>query len=196
MLNHKFTLRETVLVFVAAVLALGIFYYQVVYKNYQTALKQYDTTNVQEQVTVLSAKASKMKHMQEYIDAHEGVSSGEVAVYNNLANEIDALAGVFASASNVSINWQEPYLTDNIVRRNADITVQVPSYSEAENIVNGIANLKYRCVISTMSINGGNTDSVDTSNNVSVSMSVTFFETIDGADNTNGLIVEDDANSN
>lgn len=196
MLNHKFTLRETVLVFVAAVLALGIFYYQVVYKNYQSALKQYDTTNVQEQVTVLSAKASKMKHMQDYIDAHEGVASGEVAVYNNLANEIDALAGVFVNASNVSINWQEPYLTDNIVRRNADITVQVPSYSEAESIVNGIANLKYRCVISTLSINGGNTDSVDTSNNVSVSMSVTFFETTDGADNTNGLIMEDDTSSN
>ena len=196
MLNHKFTLRETVLVFVAAVLALGIFYYQVVYKNYQSALKQYDTTNVQEEVTVLSAKASKMKHMQEYIDAHEGTSSGEVAVYNNLANEIDALAEVFTGASNVSINWQEPYVADTIVRRNADITLEVPSYSDAETIIDSIANLKYRCVISTLSINGGDTDNVSVSNTVTVSMSVTFFETTDGAANTNGLVTQDDTSSN
>lgn len=191
MLKHKFTLRETILVLVAAVLAVGIFYYQFIFKNYENAVKMYDTTNMEEQVTVLTAKAAKMKHMQDYIDSHEGQSSGEVAVYNNLANEIDALAGVFASASNVSISWAEPYLTDNIVRRNADITVQTANYQQAEEIVNGIANLKYRCIISSMSITGGNQESVDTSSNVTVSLSVTFFETTDGATDTNGLIVED-----
>lgn len=191
MLKHKFTLRETVLVLVAAVLAVGIFYYQFIFKNYENAVKMYDTTSMEEQVTVLTAKAAKMKHMQDYIDSHDGQASGEVAVYNNLANEIDALAGVFTSASNVSISWSEPYLTDNIVRRNADITVQTANYSQAEEIVNGIANLKYRCIISSMSITGGNQESVDTSSNVTVSLSVTFFETTDGAADTNGLIVED-----
>lgn len=194
MLKHKFSLRETVLVIVAAVLALSIFYYQVIYKNYQDALKQYDTSNVTEQLTVLTAKAAKMKNMETYVKEHQGKTVGEVAVYNNLSNEIEALGNVTANrAKSVSISWSEPTLTDNIVRRNADITVVTGSYGEAESLINDIADLKYRCVISSLSITGANSSSVDSADSVTTVMSVTFFETTDGAANTNGLVVSADS---
>lgn len=45
----------------------------------------------------------------------------------------------------------------------------------------------YKCIISSLSISGSDTMSVNTSESVSVSMTVTFFETIDGAVNINGL---------
>ncbi len=192
MLKHKFTLRESLLVLVAAVLALGIFYYEVIYKNYQDAVKRYDTSNIQEQTEILTAKATKMKSMENYIEEHKDSNLGEVAVYNNLTNEIEALAEVFGN-QNVSISWQEPYLTDSIVRRNAEITVKVSSYAEAESIVNQVANLKYRCIISSLSINGGNNQSVEESSEISLSMSVTFYETIEGATDTNGLVIEEES---
>ena len=50
MLKHKFSLRETILVCIAAILALGIFYYEAIEKNYQKALHQYDTTNMQSEM--------------------------------------------------------------------------------------------------------------------------------------------------
>lgn len=191
MLNHKFSLRESLLVIVAAIVGLGIFYYQFVYKEYQNALKQYDNTIAEEQTTILLAKANKMQAMQNYIEQHADESTGEVASYNNLANEIDALATIINDkSSNVSINWSEPYLTDTIVRRNADITLHVSSYNEAENIIQDIANLQYKCVISSLSISGTNTTNIDETNDVTVSMEVTFFETIEGAENTNGLIID------
>ncbi len=191
MLKHKFSLRESVLVIVAAIVGLGIFYYQFVYKEYQNALKQYDKTTVEEQTTILLAKANKMQTMQNYIDQHAQETMGEVSTYNNLANEIDSLASILNDkSSNVSINWAEPYLTDTIVRRNADITLHVSSYNEAENIIQNIANLQYKCVISSLSISGTNTSNIDETNDVTVSMEVTFFETIEGAENTNGLVID------
>ena len=105
-----------------------------------------------------------------------------------LANEIDVLANILQpTASNVSIQWAEPYLTDTIVRRNADITCTVPSYVIAESVIDQIVNLQYKCIISSLSISGSDTMSVNTSESVSVSMTVTFFETTDGAVNINGL---------
>ncbi len=191
MLKHKFSLRESLLVIIAAVVGLGIFYYQFVYKEYQNALRQYDNTTVEEQTTILLAKANKMQAMQNYIEQHVDESTGEVSTYNNLAKEIDALASILNDkSSNVSINWAEPYLTDTIVRRNADITLHVSSYNEAENIIQNIANLQYKCVISSLSISGTNTTNIDETNDVTVSMEVTFFETIEGSENTNGLIID------
>ena len=188
MLKHKFSLRETILLCIAAVLALGIFYYEAIEKNYQKALHQYDTTNLQSEMDLLDVKEAKMRSMESYIEEHSDANQGEVAVYNNLANEIDALANILQpTASNVSIQWAEPYLTDTIVRRNADITCTVPSYVIAESVIDQIVNLQYKCIISSLSISSSDTMSVDTSTGVSVSMTVTFFETIDGAGNTNGL---------
>lgn len=188
MLKHKFSLRETILLCIAAVLALGIFYYEAIEKNYQKALHQYDTTNMQSEMDLLDVKEAKMRSMESYIEEHSDANQGEVAVYNNLANEIDALANILQpTASNVSIQWAEPYLTDTIVRRNADITCTVPSYVIAESVTDQIVNLQYKCIISSLSISSSDTMSVDTSTGVSVSMTVTFFETIDGAGNTNGL---------
>lgn len=188
MLKHKFSLRETILLCIAAILALGIFYYEAIEKNYQKALHQYDTTNIQSEMDLLDVKEAKMRSMESYIEEHSDANQGEVAVYNNLANEIDALANILQpTASNVSIQWAEPYLTDTIVRRNADITCTVPSYVIAESVIDQIVNLQYKCIISSLSISSSDTMSVDTSTGVSVSMTVTFFETIDGAGNTNGL---------
>ena len=48
-------------------------------------------------------------------------------------------------------------------------------------------NLQYKCIISSLSISGSDAMSVNTSESVSVSMTVTFFETTDGAGNINGL---------
>lgn len=188
MLKHKFSLRETILLCIAAILALGIFYYEAIEKNYQKALHQYDTTNIQSEMDLLDVKEAKMRSMESYIEEHSDANQGEVAIYNNLANEIDALANILQpTASNVSIQWAEPYLTDTIVRRNADITCTVPSYVIAESVIDQIVNLQYKCIISSLSISSSDTMSVDTSTGVSVSMTVTFFETIDGAGNTNGL---------
>ena len=192
MLKHKFTLRESILLLVATILALGIFYYEVIYKNYQDALSKYDVTNIQQESEILTAKAVRKKTMETYIEEHKSTSFGEVATYNNITNEIEALAEIFED-KNISISWQEPYLIDSIVRRNVEISTKVGSYKEAEEIVNKIADLKYRCIISSLSINTRNNKSVEEENEITLSMSVTFYETVEGATDLSGLDVEESA---
>lgn len=193
MLKHKFTFKEIMLVILAAILALGIFYYQVIVKNYNDAKITYNTASLQDEQTVLLAKAQKLKIMQEYIDKHSDVDYGKIAVYNNQANEIEALANVFeGKIDNVSINWSEPSLTDNIVRRNATVSFKTSDYDLAKELIEDIISSKYKCVITNLSISSLKEESLTTSNEINVNFNLTFFETIEGASDTNGLVIEDE----
>lgn len=192
MLNRKFTLRETILILIAAILALGIFYYQVIVKDYNEAKVIYNVSSLEDELTVLSAKASRKKTMEDYIEKHNDEVVGEVAVYNNLANEIDALASVLnENVENVSINWNEPTLSNKTVRRNANITFNASSYSIAKQIVKDIANLQYRCIVTQLSMSTDSDNSLNRTDKVSVSMTVTFYETTEGSTNTSGLVESD-----
>lgn len=192
MLNRKFTLRETILILIATILALGIFYYQVIVKDYNEAKVIYNVSSLEDELTVLSAKASRKKTMEDYIEKHNDEVVGEVAVYNNLANEIDALASVLnENVENVSINWNEPTLSNKTVRRNANITFNASSYSIAKQIVKDIANLQYRCIVTQLSMSTDSDTSLNRTDKVSVSMTVTFYETTEGSTNTSGLVESD-----
>lgn len=192
MLNRKFTLRETILILIAAILALGIFYYQVIVKDYNEAKVIYNVSSLEDELTVLSAKASRKKTMEDYIEKHNDEVVGEVAVYNNLANEIDALASVLnENVENVSINWNEPTLSNKTVRRNANITFNASSYSIAKQIVKDIANLQYRCIVTQLSMSTDSDTSLNRTDKVSVLMTVTFYETTEGSTNTSGLVESD-----
>ena len=145
MLNHKFTLRETLLLLVAAFLALGIFYYQVVVKNYNEAKELYNTSGIAEELTILQAKVAKKQSMEDYLSKHSNDSYGEIAVYNNLSNEISALANIFdGKVDNVSISWSEPTLDGTIVRRNASISFKTNNYALTKNLVSNINSLQVR----------------------------------------------------
>lgn len=191
MLNRKFTLRETILILIAAILALGIFYYQVIVKNYNEAKVIYNVSSLEDEMTILTAKASRKKTMEDYISKHDDEVVGEVAVYNNLANEIEALSSIFdEKVENVSINWNEPTVSDKTVRRNANINVKVSSYDQAKQIVKDIANLKYRCIITRLSMSTDSDSSLNRTDTVNLSMTVTFYETTEGSTNTSGLVTE------
>lgn len=191
MLNRKFTLRESILILIAAILALGIFYYQVIVKNYNEAKVIYNVSSLEDEMTILTAKASRKKTMEDYISKHDDEVVGEVAVYNNLANEIEALSSIFdEKVENVSINWNEPTVSDKTVRRNANINVKVSSYDQAKQIVKDIANLKYRCIITQLSMSTDSDSSLNRTDTVNLSMTVTFYETTEGSTNTSGLVTE------
>lgn len=195
MLKHKFTLRELILLIIATVLALGIFYYEVILKGYTNAKSTYDTTTLEDQTSVLVLRAQKLKTMENYIEKHQDDKYGTVSVYNNLSNEVEALANVLKDADNVSINWSEPTLTDNIVRRNASVSFTTSSYSSAETIIKNINELQYKCIITSTAISDSDTSSLASSTKITAELELTFFETTDGAKTTSGLIVEDTSTS-
>ncbi len=190
MLKHKFSLREIILILIATVLALGILYYQVIVKNYNEAKSLYNSSGIADELNVLTLKAAKKKNMEDYISKHSNDTYGEIATYNNLANEINALANVFnGKVDNVSISWSEPTLDGTIVRRNASVSFKTNSYELAKTLVSNISGLRYRCIITSLSMSGSDNNNLSTTSEITVNLQVTFYETTTGASDTSGLTV-------
>lgn len=190
-MKHKFTSRELLLIIIAAFLALGIFYYELVYKSVVNSVNTYDVTSLQDQLIIEQAKASSEKQMKDAIEAEKAnPSTGEVEVYNNLANEVNELGRILnGCAEEVSISWASPTLTDTTVRRIATISFKAESYDTARSLIKSINDMKYKNSISKISL-AHSTSSTDTST-VTVSMTLTFFETTTGATSLEGLITTD-----
>lgn len=193
MLKHKFSFKEMILIIVAAILALGIFYYQIIVKNYNEAKVTYDVSTLQDEQTILLAKAQKLKSMQEYLETHSDETYGEIAVYNNQANEISALNEIFENnIENVSITWTDPSVVDSIVRRNATISFKTTNYDLAKELIEDVTQLKYRCIITSMQVSTSNSENLSESSSITITLNVTFFETIEGATSTSGLTIEEE----
>ena len=179
---------------IAAFLGLSIFYYEVVYKGVQETILSHDPETLQDQLTVYQAQAVKMKQMESEIASVEDTPHGEIAVYNNQANEILAMDSILNGVSGISITWASPVLTDTTVRRQAAISFTADSYDQAKTLVNRIHNMQYRNVISNLNISGKG-DSLQASSLVNVSMTVTFFETTNGAASQEGLVIDQSTTS-
>ena len=91
MLSHEFTKREKILLLICAVLFLGFFYYEVVYRNVQARLADYNTDTLVTEIQVETAKASKISQMQRVIEDSEGKVTGDLSIYNNQSAEITAM---------------------------------------------------------------------------------------------------------
>lgn len=189
MLNHKFTLRESILLILCAIVGLGIFYYEVAYKGFQDSLNRYNVENLENDVMIYQAKLAKMKQMETYVEEHKNDYYGEIALYNNLANEISELGRIFAGVNDLSISWSDPTLTDVTVRRIANISFTTTGYETVRSLINSLNNSTYRCLISDLAINADTNEVLNAEGDIKVTIRVTFFETVDENTNLDGLTI-------
>lgn len=189
-LNRKFSKKETVLILILTFALLGFIYYFFTYDYLESQLRSYDTTDLDSQITLEQKRAAMISQMKQDIANGTVAYSGEVATYNNLSNEMTELNNIFSGTSVYNFDFEEPEATDNTVRRNINITFTSNSYAEAEKIISSLYSCRYRCLISDLDIAAGSDSGVLQSGPVSVSMKVTFFETLQGATDTNGIIVD------
>ena len=193
MLKYKFSFREVILLLIAAVLGLCIFYYSVIYKSYTEAITKYDTSSLDSELLILSAKVTKLEEMEEYIDSHGDDYVGSVVSYDNIVNLLsDFSSDLDGNVENISISLDDPLNNDGIVRRNASISFSASNNSIVNNIITSISKSKYRVVINDVSVSADkNNDSLASSDKVNASLSLTFFETTSEAKYEYGLINED-----
>ena len=188
-MSRRFTFREMILLIVCALIGLGIFYYEFAYKGFQNALNAYNVEDLENQVVVYQAQVAKKKSMEAYISEHQGENLGELAIYNNLANEINELGRIFEGIDDISISWGDPTLMDTTVRRNARVTLKTRGYDSVIRLVNNINNCAYRCLISDLSISAARNEVLDSSAQITVNIVITFFERIDENSNLEGLTI-------
>ena len=188
-MNHKFTLRESLLLLLCVFVGLGILYYQVVYKGFERAIAQYDVAELETEVVVYQNQLARKKQMESYLNEHRGETLGEIAMYNNLANEISEVGRIFAGVDDLSISWGDPTLTDVTVRRNASISFSTTGYDKVTDLIRRLNRSAYRVLITDVSISAGKDEVLNNNGEIKTTIRVTFFEKVDNTTNLDGLVI-------
>ncbi|MCQ2516128.1 MAG: hypothetical protein MJ094_04615 [Saccharofermentans sp.] len=198
--NHKITIKEAIVIFVLSLAVIAYLYYAFFWTSYQRKLSSYNTIDIDSQIEVEQMRATSLTNMRNEIENSSNSNLGQIAIYNNQSNEIRELSSIITNnATGILMTWKDPVLDGSIVRRQVELTFIVDSYEEALDIISSISNCEYRLVINNLSIEGeeGVIEVIDYENDdityvdapISVSLTITFFETTVGADSEAGLIV-------
>lgn len=194
MLKREFTFKEKILILVAAVLALGLIYYNFVYKYFQNQMAIYDTATLENELLIEQGKATKISQMRQVIEESRGRVKGDLSVYNNQSNEIIEMGRIFdEDAYNVSVNWSDPVLNGTIIRRDVNITFSTNSYDNFKNVLKKMSEMTYRCLIRNVTVSDGRNNEetgMRESTELNASISVTFFETSEGATSLAGVTID------
>ncbi|MEE0955961.1 MAG: hypothetical protein U0L49_09155 [Eubacterium sp.] len=191
--NRALNKRELALLLVLTLLFLGLVYFRVVYLPVQEQLVEYDTAELEAQIAIEQAKAAKLDKMRKEIAENKGSETGEVATYDNIKNEIDLLNDILMTSTEYHLEWQQPEAAGDTVRRIVSISYTADDYDTALDIIRQIYQSKYRTLIRIAAIStdgSGDSRTLD-SGQISVNMDVIFYETLNGAVSTDGLIFTD-----
>lgn len=189
MMSRKFTTREKVLLLVCAVLLLGILYYRVVWVETANIIAANDVTLLEDEMLLEQMRATSKKQMVDEMAGGTMEPTGEVAVYNNLQNEINELNSILASADTYNIGFFDATLDGTTVRRDVNITFHTGDYGSMKSTLQKLHDCQYRCLIQDMTVSttaraeGG----IQRNGDINVSLKVTFYETTNNAETTIGL---------
>ena len=198
MLSRKFTTREKVLLLVMAIMLLGLFYYQVVYKQTEHMIAEYDTIDLENELTIVQGKAARKKKMEQEMAEGGQKANGEVATYNNITNEINELNAILANADTFNLSFGEAKAEGTTVRRDIQVSFQTGSYAKMKEFLQQLHDCRYRCLIRNVSVSAdaSNEKGINAAGDINVSLTVTFYETTFNAKSTEGLKTQEDSLAN
>lgn len=196
MKNRKFTNRETTLLLLLCLLLLVMFYYLILYRPVHLEVERCENERVmvEENLDIQMVKAARKRKMEEELKSAPDKMQGELLPYNNIKMEITDLYDALYPASTYSLSFSEAAASGNIVRRDISISFQADSYRKVYVILNRMHNSPYRCIIKDLSLSAdksrGEAGGMSDGKLITVNTTVTFYETLTGAENTNGLVFE------
>lgn len=189
-LNRSFSTRETVLILVLALLLVVACYYFLVVKNVSdtVAANNEQLAGIEMNIGAQESLAADRARMKAELDElGDDETLPEVAVYDNIRNELNELNTLLGSATTYNLSFGQPTVEGQLVRRTVTVSFTTPSYASALEVVRQLENGTYRCQITDFTMTGelladGRVSSVN------ATLSVTYLETTNGATNTSGLV--------
>lgn len=189
-LNRSFSTRETVLILVLALLLVVACYYFLVVKNVSdtVAVNNEQLAGIEMNIGAQESLAADRARMKAELDElGDDETLPEVAVYDNIRNELNELNTLLGSATTYNLSFGQPTVEGQLVRRTVTVSFTTPGYASALEVVRQLENGTYRCQITDFTMTGelladGSVSSVN------ATLSVTYLETTNGATNTSGLV--------
>ena len=187
-LSRDFTMRESVLIGLLALILVVLCYYQFVDKPVRTAINSANAEKVSIQ-TELDAVRAKVEVVNSMRNELEGIdASGKksrMESYNNSKSELALLNDILSTATDYTISFAEVTRDGDQIRRGFSLQFVAPDYSTVEKILEELAKSPYRCLVGDITCAGSTRGGGGTQ--VNVSASATFFETMVGGKADSGL---------
>lgn len=196
MMNRKFTAREAWLLLLLSVMLLALFYYLALYRPVNLEVERCAALQVpvEEDLELQMMKATRKKKMVDELENAPEKQQGELLPYNNIKNEITDLYEALSPAATYNLSFSEAVASGNIVRRDISISFQAENYQKVRSILEQMHSSPYRCILKDLSISvnksRGEAGGMSVAELINVNVNITFYETLVGAENTNGLVFE------
>lgn len=185
-MNRRLTLQQNIALVVISIILLGVLYYFAVWETTSKTMETYDVTQLEDQLLTVQVKAQRMLQMEKVNEENADRTTGLVAGYNNLQNEIVELNRILGNADSYQINFEDATVDGGTVRRNISISFASSSYDRAKEILQLLQNGKYKCLLRNIQMTAMDSGLEQTSQ-VRVSLSVTFYEYVVDSKAVEGL---------
>lgn len=182
-MNRKFTLRETIMILILALLLAGCGYYFLVLEPTTQAITEASLRreDADALIVVEEARAAKLDQMKQEL---EKLSNGsvshvsEIASYDNVQNVVQMLHGALSQADHYNLVFSPVTFDGHIVSRPIDMTFNCAQYDTAKSIISSLYASPYRCEISSLTLLSQSKEAgADISKDaVSVKLTITFYE--------------------
>lgn len=177
-LSRDFTRIEKIVIFVLALVLVGLFYYQFVDKTVRQAITNANAESqmLQGELDALQVRVAKVQNIKDTMDQMEAEGRlSWMGSYNNGKEEVAFLNGILASTLKYSISFADVTRSGDQIRRSFTLEYQTADYASAQQIVVALCESHNRCLVGDVSC------SIDKDGMVTVKQSATFYETmVDG----------------
>ena len=187
-MSRKLSSRDAVMLAILLVLIIGSCWYMFFYTPLQDEILsiQNQSAQLDTEISTAMVKVSKMKSMQEEVDAILAQPKDqitEIAPYDNATVVIAQLNGILAASEEYTLNFRDVEVNDDgTVRRVINLSFRCPDYASARRIVDDLSGSHWRCIVNSVSMSVPNEelerDEVADimAYPVEVTAQVTFFE--------------------
>ncbi|MBR4256866.1 MAG: hypothetical protein IKQ18_06840 [Clostridia bacterium] len=185
-----FSIKEVIIISVLLLFLLGVAYYQFVdspvRSSLESAASEKESLNVE--LTAVRAKIAKLEKMKNEIDNIQATGAyAKMPSYDNSKEVYKLLNDVLGDMGyTITFSSHNRKQGEDTVRWNITLSFTAPDRATVKKVMKDIAASNYRCLISDMSltpVSGKNLSA----NSVSVTASITFYETMVGATTEQGI---------
>lgn len=188
-MSRDFTFKEKMLIFLLALILVGLAYYQFVDQPVREAIAtaKADQAALSTELKTVNAKLEAMRRMRSEVeDITGGGSASEMGSYNNSKQEIALLNDILRDTVQYSITFANVTRDGDQIRRSFSLQFTAEDYESMEQVINALNYSHYRCLIGDLRCSAYRAADV-TDGNVSVNATATFYETMVGGTPDAGL---------
>ena len=192
-LSRDFTTKEKILLVILAVILVGLTYYQFFDQPVREATDKAiaEKANLETELVTLEARLANLKQMQAELDSMEGMENVRIMPSYNAIKQIHSLLNDVLGSLGYSITFNNATRSGDQVRQRITMSFRCPDLDTAVRVLTDLQNGEFRCLIEDLSVSmATNNSNTDIDERVSVSTTITFYETMVGGTLDPGIPAE------